>query len=287
MKKSILILFYLLICIFSTSIHASENKVQEEAQTQNLDTEKKHEASEKLLVYYKDFFPNLWFGTVEMPNTQNFIVLALGTFATTVAMFRFDNNIRNYVNTHPNFTGSWATIGNDELASSLLGVTIGLINIGYGLGVNSVYDIHAGEAQLETALATAIYTNVMKTAVGRERPTSKSKTSFPSGHTSITFAAAQSTTDMYGWYGLPVFLYAAYTGVSRISVNRHYLSDVLFGATLGSVVAHGYSVYHLKKYRSDIDKKQISNFGRKQKYARLYPYFETRNNFGLEFIAVF
>ena len=105
--------------------------------------------------------------------------------------------------------------------------------------------------------------------------------SFPSGHTSTMFATAQSSADFYGWpAGVPLFTLAVYTGVSRIFVNAHHLSDVIFGATLGSVIAHGYSVYHLKNIKTENSKNNT-------KTLTVYPYYEARNEFGLEILAQF
>ena len=42
----------------------------------------------------------------------------------------------------------------------------------------------------------------------------------------------------YGWkVGLPVFAAATYTAGSRLTVNKHWASDVAFGAVLGMVSA--------------------------------------------------
>ena len=57
--------------------------------------------------------------------------------------------------------------------------------------------------------------------------------SFPSGHTSVTFATATVIHRWWGWWaGLPAYLLASYVGITRLH-NNHYLSDVTFGAALG------------------------------------------------------
>lgn len=66
------------------------------------------------------------------------------------------------------------------------------------------------------------------------RPTSYS---FPSGHTSSAFAAAIALLWYDRKFGIPLTLFAAVMGFSRIYVEVHYCTDVLFGALVGIVYA--------------------------------------------------
>jgi membrane-associated phospholipid phosphatase len=61
--------------------------------------------------------------------------------------------------------------------------------------------------------------------------------SFPSGHTTTSFAAALALGAVFP-RGRPVFLgVALLIALSRIVLNVHYLSDVIAGALLGAAVA--------------------------------------------------
>jgi membrane-associated phospholipid phosphatase len=90
---------------------------------------------------------------------------------------------------------------------------------------------------LDAAVVNFGYTELVKLAVGRERPNGQDDKSFPSGHTSNSFALASVAQRHYGWkVGIPAYLAAGLVGASRIQQDKHYLSDVVAGATLGYIV---------------------------------------------------
>lgn len=61
--------------------------------------------------------------------------------------------------------------------------------------------------------------------------------SFPSGHTTTSFAAAVAFGALFPRWR-PVFaIFALAIGLSRIVLDVHYVSDVVFGAALGGAVA--------------------------------------------------
>jgi hypothetical protein len=77
-----------------------------------------------------------------------------------------------------------------------------------------------------------------KLATHRSRPDGSNQHSLPSGHTASAFATATVLHRHLGWkVGVPATAFAAYIGASRLSANRHYLSDVLLGAGIGIAAA--------------------------------------------------
>jgi membrane-associated phospholipid phosphatase len=90
---------------------------------------------------------------------------------------------------------------------------------------------------LDAAVVNFTYTEILKVAVGRERPNGEDNKSFPSGHTSQAFAMASVAQQHYGWkIGVPAYALAGLMGASRIHEDKHWLSDVVAGAALGYVV---------------------------------------------------
>jgi len=109
-----------------------------------------------------------------------------------------------------------------------------------------------------TVLAVDV-NQLVKYAVGRERPfvhvlpgsekplvanAADNNLSFYSGHTSLTFALATSTgtvASLRGYRVAPIIWVvgmplAILTGMLRISADRHYFTDVMTGAVLGSTM---------------------------------------------------
>lgn len=91
----------------------------------------------------------------------------------------------------------------------------------------------------------------LKNETNRVRPNGDNDHSFPSGHTSSSFTSARLTTQNLKHYHLDsrintamkagLFTVAAGTGWARVEANKHYPSDVLFGAALGNFIASFFS----------------------------------------------
>jgi membrane-associated phospholipid phosphatase len=89
----------------------------------------------------------------------------------------------------------------------------------------------------QAMVVNGAYTGLLKYTVKRERPDGSDSLSFPSGHTSTAFSLATVATHHYGWkVGVPAYALASCIGLTRIEQDRHHLSDVIAGATLGLVV---------------------------------------------------
>ena len=102
---------------------------------------------------------------------------------------------------------------------------------------------HLGMDLIQAQLLTEMLVQPLKFAVGRERPDHSNHQSFPSGHAAVTFATATVIERHLGWRNSAhAYTLASYVAMSRLHDNRHYLSDVVFGAAVGTIA--GRTVVH-------------------------------------------
>jgi|SRR5437588_7601837 len=104
-----------------------------------------------------------------------------------------------------------------------------------------------GAAALAAGSGITIFLNIKKTT-GRKRPCSlephcwakllpPDQFSFPSGHTITAFAVAVSLSHFYPGLELGLLFCAVSVAASRILTGMHFLSDVLAGALIGTLLA--------------------------------------------------
>lgn len=89
---------------------------------------------------------------------------------------------------------------------------------------------------------------LMKPLIDRQRPFElfdlqlivdpPTTSSFPSGHTASSFAAAASIFHYSRKAGIPALVMASAVGISRVYLCVHWPSDVIAGAVVGIVVAY-------------------------------------------------
>jgi membrane-associated phospholipid phosphatase len=118
--------------------------------------------------------------------------------------------------------------------------------------------------------SAAIITATLKYSINRQRPFEAYEgienisvphtSSFPSGHTSSSFALATSLSMNYReWYiAVPSFTYASAVAYSRLYMGVHYPSDILAGAVIGSGCS--FLTYHANKKLRESNKPKDVNF---------------------------
>ena len=101
-----------------------------------------------------------------------------------------------------------------------------------------------GADLIDAQIVNGVLTQGIKAATHRTRPNG-GRHSFPSGHTSATFATAEVIREHYGWkWGAPLYALGGYVSVSRMVDNKHWASDVIFGTAIGIVSARAASLGH-------------------------------------------
>jgi membrane-associated phospholipid phosphatase len=125
-----------------------------------------------------------------------------------------------------------------------------LVQAGASFGLYSVARL-TGSRSLAAAGADLVRAQVLsqgivqagKFATHRQRPDGSNDHSLPSGHTASAFATATVLQRHFGWrVGAPAYAFGAYVAASRMSANKHHLSDVLLGASIGIASARTVTV---------------------------------------------
>ncbi len=111
---------------------------------------------------------------------------------------------------------------------------LGLTALAIGLPVARKDKSGALQAVGAVAASTLITTG-LKEGFPETRPDGSDRKSFPSGHTSLSFAAA---TTLYkregGSIGIPALAVATLVGIARVKADKHHWYDCVIGAGIGT-----------------------------------------------------
>ena len=182
---------------------------------------------------------------IEFPQRKStWVVLAVGGL-TALAVHPLDDDVNRHL-TGNDTASKIFSLGKYLGGVAQVSAAVGMYAIGrYALPpengtAHTNKWSHLGFDLLRAQLVTQIYTQAIKQTVRRDRPTGEC-CSFPSGHSATTFATAAVLERHLGLRGAwPTLLIASYVAASRLHDNRHFLSDVVFGAALGT--ATGWTV---------------------------------------------
>jgi PAP2 superfamily len=183
-------------------------------------------------------------------DRQNEYLLA-GGVAAFVLSREFDPMARDQF-AHQHRWGHFEDWGNNILGTGVPGAVIGAGLWSWGYWRNSAFEVHAGQAELETLAVTALATELLKRTVARERPDGSDRLAFPSGHTSTVAAASAALSEFYGlWAALPGIALTLVTAEARMAEDKHWLSDTVGGAAIGIFVAHAFANVHRENKKTE------------------------------------
>ena len=112
---------------------------------------------------------------------------------------------------------------------------------------------HTGMDLIRALLISEVMVETLKYTTRRERPDGSGKNSFPSGHAADTFAFATALERHLNWkFAVPGYLFSSYVAMSRLPANRHWLSDVVFGSTVGIISGRTVTGHELNKYHVEL-----------------------------------
>jgi hypothetical protein len=189
----------------------------------------------------KALFRDLVSDVAHLPSTENALWASAGGVAA-LAVHPADQSVTHAM-VNSDFAHAFfkpgAVIG---ALPTLLGTSITVYAVGRAKDQPKVS--HTGMDLIQALLVSEGLVEALKFATQRERPDGTPR-SFPSGHASDTFAVATALERHLGWRGaVPAYIVASYVAISRLPANRHWLSDVVFGSTVGiiagrTVTRHG------------------------------------------------
>lgn len=118
----------------------------------------------------------------------------------------------------------------------------------------------AAFTSLQAMLYSSLITGSLKGLVGRHRPHENDgafvfeplsgHTSFPSGHSTLAFAAVTPWLMYYPGLVTPgLLVVAGATAISRLVVNRHWMTDVIAGSAIGFGTGYWLSMRHQQAQR--------------------------------------
>lgn len=185
-------------------------------------------------------FQNLAHDIRALPSTTTVLIAAAGGFSALTA-HNADERLATWATTRgeSRYGDLGAVLGDGWTEGGAALAT-------YFGGVISHHErvAHAGSDLIRAQALNGVLTWGLKASVERTRPNGGSR-SFPSGHTSAAFASASVIESNFGWRaGAAAYAAAGFIGWTRVRDDQHWLSDVVIGATIGTIAGRTVTIHH-------------------------------------------
>lgn len=174
------------------------------------------------------------------------LIFVLCVAALTVAIFPHDaswlSSLISTENSSAEDAARFLSLWGDFQTGTLMVVVLLLLG---GKFLKKIHWQRVAIACLLAAILAGLTTNVISFATGRPRPYMNIKDgfygfekdythhSFPSGHSTTAFATATTLSVAYPPIAIPALAAAGAVAWSRLSLNRHYPTDILVGSSIG------------------------------------------------------
>ncbi|ODS56264.1 MAG: hypothetical protein ABS36_07630 [Acidobacteria bacterium SCN 69-37] len=179
-----------------------------------------------------EFFQNLGHDIVALPSRETAIILG-SAIGGALAARPADDDLRSWADAQGRspYTAVGRTLGDGWIQGGAALATYGVGLISDQRGVT-----HIGSDLIRAQALNAVVTRGLKFAAGRRRP-SGGPESLPSGHASASFTSAAVLDSHFGpKVGIPAYAVAGFIGWTRVRDNAHWLTDVIVGGAIGTVV---------------------------------------------------
>jgi membrane-associated phospholipid phosphatase len=182
-----------------------------------------------------------------LPSKPN-LYLALTGGGAAIAVHPFDQTFNIRLRSHYDAVNTFFAPGK-YAGGTAEQLALSLGTYAFGRAFDEPKVSHLGMDLLRAQIMAELLVEPLKLATHRQRPDGSNSQSFPSGHAAATFAAATVIGRHLGWKKAAlVYGVASYVAASRLHDNVHYLSDVVFGAALGTIAGrtvteHGREVW--------------------------------------------
>ena len=191
----------------------------------------------EIMPAFKDLFAPLPGDFKGMFTGQNAMIAAIGGGAALVGRHGDRTAATSGWGDHETFepgniVGSFAV----QTGAAFLTYSIGRVT-------HSPRTARVGAELFRAQLLSQGTAQAIKFTAARTRPDRSDDHSFPSGHSASAFATATVLQKEFGWKaGIPAYAVAGWVAASRVQMQRHYISDVLAGATLGILAGRSVTV---------------------------------------------